>query len=99
MAGVAGGIEHENWAVIMICVSSLLGILAILIRQDVIFTAVIVWALWGIYSKQSISTDEASQIVTTFAKYGTTMLMIDILLTVIGRRTYFNMLKNKQQLA
>lgn len=87
------GIGPEIWAVIMICIACLLGILAVLIRQDVLFASVIVCALWGIYSKQSISIDEAAHIVTTYAKYGMTMLLIYSILTVLGRRTYFNISK------
>ena len=87
------GISEPMWASIMIIIAALLGIIAVFNRQDIPFALVIIWAIWGIYSKQSVLDNDASQMVATIAKYAGTMLCIYAILTSVGRRTYYNLLK------
>jgi hypothetical protein len=85
------GISEPMWASVMIIIAALLGILAILNRQDIPYALVIIWAIWGIFSKQSVQESEASQMVASIAKYAGTMLFIYSILTSVGRRTYYNL--------
>jgi hypothetical protein len=48
-----GGIDPAIWAVLVIAVASLITLTAIATRKDVAYSLVIVWALFGIMSKQS----------------------------------------------
>ncbi len=48
-----GGIAPELWAIIMIGVATLLGLIFALREKDVAYVAVLVWAFIGIYVKQS----------------------------------------------
>lgn len=88
------GISEPMWASIMIVVAALLGIMAVFSKQDIPFILVIIWALYGIYSKQSVLETDGSQMVATVSKYSMTMLIIYGILTTLGKRTYFNAIKN-----
>jgi len=46
------GIPDETWAVVIICVASVLTLAMLVLRKDVAFSLVVVWALVGILSKQ-----------------------------------------------
>ncbi|MCW4023027.1 MAG: tryptophan-rich sensory protein [Candidatus Bathyarchaeota archaeon] len=47
------GIEASTWAVLIIVVALLLSIAMIALRKDIAFCCVVIWALFGILSKQS----------------------------------------------
>ena len=51
------GIEASTWAVAIVCVALLLSLAMLLLRKDVAFNLVVVWALFGILSKQSAYDD------------------------------------------
>jgi len=90
------GMTEPMWASIMIIIAAILGITAVFSKQDIPFALVIIWALWGIYSKQSPIETEASQMVATVSKYAMTLLIIYTILTTAGKRTYYNITKNTQ---
>jgi len=90
------GMSEPMWASIMIIIAAILGITAVFSKQDIPFALVIIWALWGIYSKQSPIETEASQMVATVSKYAMTLLIIYTILTTAGKRTYYNITKNTQ---
>lgn len=80
-----------TWTIVMIVVATLLGIIMIFRKQDIPYALVIVWALWGIYSKRILLTDDSiSMQIATVAKYGMVMLAIYAVLNLIGRRQYFS---------
>ncbi len=87
-------VSEPMWASIMIIIATLLGIIAVFSKQDIPYALVIIWALWGIYSKQSIIETEASHMVATVAKYAMTMLSIYTILTIFGKGTYYNATKS-----
>jgi benzodiazapine receptor len=47
------GVAPETWAVLIICVAVVLTLAMLLLRKDLAFSLVVVWALFGILSKQS----------------------------------------------
>ena len=78
------------WTIVMIIIATLLGIIMIFRKQDIPYALVIVWALWGIYSKRvSYPEDAVSMQVATIAKYSMVMLLIYAILNLVGRRSYF----------
>ena len=83
-----GGIAPQNWAILMILIAALLGIMMIFKYGDVAFTAVIIWAFYGIYSKQSSIQLSGSENVALVAKYAMTLILIYSVLTFVGRKSY-----------
>jgi hypothetical protein len=47
------GVAPETWAGLIICVAVVLTLAMLLLRKDLAFSLVVVWALFGILSKQS----------------------------------------------
>ncbi|MBK8346770.1 MAG: tryptophan-rich sensory protein [Saprospiraceae bacterium] len=89
-AGWKGGIVQEHiWAIIMIVVAVLLAVSMVFRFKDIAFTAVIAWALYGIFSKQAAISEAASSQVAMVAKYGMTLLVMYALLSLVGRKSYF----------
>jgi len=48
------GISEELWAMLVIIVATIITILMLLTRKDYVYSAVIIWALIGIYLKRSV---------------------------------------------
>ena len=94
-----GGIATHYWAIILIVIATTLGILMIFRKQDIAFALVIIWALYGIYSKQVATLGDESQSVAIVARYAFTLLSIYSILSLIGKKSYFFSVKNKQLLA
>jgi len=80
------GTSAQNWAIIMVITATLVGVIAIFKRQDVAFMAVIIWALYGIYAKQSAISSEANDSLIVVVKYCMTLCVIYAILTIVGRR-------------
>jgi hypothetical protein len=77
------------WTIVMIIIATLFGIVMIFRKQDIPYALVIVWAIWGIYSKRvSFPEDVISLQVATVAKYSMVMLSIYAVLNLVGRRSY-----------
>jgi hypothetical protein len=71
------GISPEVWAVIILAVTVLLGLLMALRRGDVIFLGVLVWALVGIAVKQA-----ATPLVATSAWIAAILVVCEIVLAL-----------------
>ena len=57
-AGWRGGaIPEATWAIIMLSVAAILGLVMLYRRGDIAYVAVLVWALFGIYSKRQAADD------------------------------------------
>jgi len=65
------GINPETWAIIIIIIALLLTLIVIATRRDIAYGLVIVWALFGIISKQTnpniVMTAQASAIIILIA--------------------------------
>ncbi len=80
---------QASWASVMVIVALILGIVMIYRKQDIAFALVIVWAIFGIYSKRiSFVDDAASMQVATVSKYCMAMLAMYALLNLVGKRFY-----------
>jgi len=84
------GLTEPTWAILMICLSTILGLVIVNSKKDVAFGLVIVWAIFGIYSKQSSGVDFTSENVAFVSKICGTLLSMYILLMIIGKKTYFH---------
>lgn len=94
--GWTGGIISESvWAIILIVIATFLGILMIFKCQDIAYALVIIWALYGIYAKQSSVSEVTSPDVAMAAKYALTLLSIYTALNIFGRRFYLFDSKNR----
>ncbi len=47
------GLEASTWAVLIICVALVLSLAMLVLRKDIAFCGVVIWALFGILSKQA----------------------------------------------
>jgi hypothetical protein len=69
------GLAPESWAIVMLAVSTLLGLRMASARKDIAYTGVLIWALIGIAVKQ-----QATQVVAAAAGIGAAVLAVYILL-------------------
>jgi lysylphosphatidylglycerol synthetase-like protein (DUF2156 family) len=74
------GIDPSTWAALVIAVALIITLLVIGIRKDVAYSLVIIWALFGIMSRQS-----SYQTVV----WATTISIIVIIVAVVARITYW----------
>jgi hypothetical protein len=80
---------QASWSSAMVIVAMVLGIVMIFSKQDIAYAGVIIWAIYGIYSKRiSFVDDAASMQVATVSKYCMAMLAIYALLNLVGKRFY-----------
>jgi len=47
------GIEASTWTFLIICVALVLSLAMVVLRKDIAFCCVVIWALFGILSKQA----------------------------------------------
>jgi hypothetical protein len=76
------GISAQTWAVIMLAVASLLGLVMTLARRDVGYLSVLVWAFIGIAVKQS-----SAPTVVLSAWIAAVVMLVLLLYSWISRRT------------
>jgi len=79
---------ESTWAIIMVIIAAILGIIMIFRKQDIIYPLVIIWAIFGIYSKQISGLPNTSGDVAKTAQYAMTMLVIYTVLNLVGKRFY-----------
>jgi len=68
-----GGIQHADWAVLVVAVAVLIAVIAVVTRKDVAYSLVIVWALVGIMSKQI-----ENQTIVFTAEVGIAIILVAI---------------------
>jgi hypothetical protein len=84
------GIAPYIWSVLMMVVALVLAIIMSFRCGDLAFAAVIIWAIFGIYSKQSAFEIPDAQTVAQTARFIYTLLSIFILIMLIGKKSYFH---------
>jgi hypothetical protein len=92
------GISQEIWTMTLIGIATLLTIVIILTRRDYAYTAVIIWALFGIYLKRS-SFDPVYGMKMDIANTALIGLVILIILSVVNvlmDTSQLNFLKNSK---
>ncbi len=81
--GEPGG--PQCWSVVVISAAVAIGLLAILKRRDIGFATVIVWALFGIYSKRTADTGASDGMVEIAAIAGMVVVGLGILYRIFKR--------------
>jgi hypothetical protein len=81
--GVPGG--AQIWAVVVISAAIGIALWALFSRRDIAFAAVIIWALFGIYSKRVADTSAEDGMVEISAMAGMVMVGLGIVYRVIKR--------------
>jgi benzodiazapine receptor len=74
-----GGISPETWGIIIIIIALLLTLIVTITRKDIAYGLVIVWALFGITSKQTntniVTTAQASLVIIVIALVAVAILI------------------------
>ena len=70
------GIDPQIWAATLVTVAASLGLTILFKHRDFAYPTVIIWALWGIYSKRAADSETPDQLVETFC-----LVMIGLLVT------------------
>lgn len=78
VTSVGAVLPERFWAVVVIVVSAVLGLLMIWRKNNIVYSLVLIWAYWGIISKR-----QAQEIVYTDIIYAAYMAMAVLILTAI----------------
>ncbi len=78
--------DPQFWTVVVIAAAVIVGILALLKRRDFAFALVIVWALFGIYSKRMANISEQDGIVEVAAIAGMVVVGLGIVYRAFKRK-------------
>ena len=79
------GISEEIWTIIVIVVALIITALIQFTREDIAYSAVISWALLGIYIKRTDPEYTAAPSVATTALIGTILVLIGIVILAIRK--------------
>ena len=82
------GIEEQAWAIIMIAVGIVLGLLFLLYRKDIFYTLVIDWAVLGILLKRMAVDRGATQGIIITSIIGLCLLTVGIVVEVARGKVY-----------
>lgn len=77
------GISEEMWTILVIVVALLITALMQITRRDIGYSAVIAWALLGIYIKRIDPSEPAAPTVATTALIGTILVLAEIVILAI----------------
>jgi len=76
-----GGVQPVDWAVVVIAVAVLIAVIAVVTRKDVAYSLVIVWALFGIMSRQI-----ENQTIVLTAEVGMAIVLVAIAVVAVVSR-------------
>ena len=82
------GIEEQVWAIIMMAIGILLGLLFLFYRKDIFYTLVIDWAVLGILLKRLAVDREATQGIIVTSIVGLCVLTVGIVVQIARGRVY-----------
>jgi hypothetical protein len=82
------GIEEQFWAIIMIAVGILLGLLFLFYRKDIFYTLVIDWAVLGILLKRMAVDRGATQGIIITSIMGLSVLTVGIVVQIARGKVY-----------
>jgi len=82
------GVNPKIWAIVVILVSVGLGLAMIFRRNDILYSAVIAWALFGIYSARNNDADTTSASIEGVIIAGILVLGAAIIWVLYKRETY-----------
>lgn len=75
------GISPETWAVVIILIAVIIAIMVSVMRRDVAYALVVIWAFVGIYVSQS-----SNQTIATLLLAGAAVVAIALLVSLFGAR-------------
>lgn len=84
-----GGIGEPTWAILVIVVGIIIGILMLFRKKDLIFNLVIMWALYGIYLKRSAANLDGEQGIITITLVGIGLIGILGVVQLFRRKLYY----------
>jgi len=90
------GISQEMWTMALIAIATLLTIIVILTRKDYAYTAVILWALFGIYLKR-MSADPMFGVKMEIANTALGGIIILIIISIISLLMNSDLLSKKRK--
>ena len=82
------GMEEQLWAIIMIVVGILLGLLFLFYRKDIFYTLVIDWAVLGILLKRMAVDRDATQGVIITSIVGLCILTLGVIVQIARGKVY-----------
>jgi hypothetical protein len=82
------GIRDEIWAIIMIGIGIVLGLIMLLSRRDIFYALVIDWAVLGILLKRTADTATSAKGVIVISIIGICLLTLGILVQIARRKVY-----------
>ncbi len=92
-------LSPHQWAAILAAVAVLAAALMLLFSNNVPYALVVVWALYGIYSKQQANTANGADLLRTVCLAGMVMLAVGCALRLKKWLTYSYDYKSQQQAA
>jgi len=82
------GIDEQIWAVVMMAVGILLGLVMLFYRKDIFYTLVIDWALLGILLKRTAVDGSAAQAVVVTSIIGMCLLTLGVVTQIARGKVY-----------
>jgi hypothetical protein len=82
------GINEQIWAIIMIVIGILLGLVMLFNRRDIFYTLVIDWAFLGILLKRMALDSNATQGVVVTSIIGICLLTLGIIVQIVRGKVY-----------
>ncbi len=82
------GLGEGLWAVVMIGIGIILGLVFLFLRRDIFYALVIDWALLGIFLKQNAAGSPESRQVAVTAVIGMALISAGIIVQIVRRRVY-----------
>jgi hypothetical protein len=82
------GIDEQVWAIIMIAIGILLGLLILFNRHDIFYTLVVDWAVLGILLKRMAVDNGGTQGVVVTSIIGICLLTLGIVVQIIRGKVY-----------
>jgi hypothetical protein len=82
------GIGEQVWAVLMIGIGLILGLITLFSRKDIFYALVVDWAVLGILIKRTVENNAPAKGVIITSIIGICLLTIGILVQVVRRKVY-----------
>ena len=82
------GIREETWAIIMIAIGIVLGLIMLFSRRDIFYALVVDWAVLGILLKRTSDTATPAKGVIVISIIGICLLTLGVLAQIARRKVY-----------
>ena len=82
------GLGEQFWAIVMIAIGIVLGLLFLFYRRDIFYTLVVDWAVLGILLKRTAAAGPAAQGVVITSIVGICLLTLGIVIQIVRGKVY-----------